>query len=114
MEMKMLRWSMGLKQCDHVKNTEFRQRFGVAPIADKVREVRLRWYDHVKRKQDNSVAKTALHINPGGTRPPGRPAKRWTDNVRGDMHDVGLRPEDVNDREKWRRCNKTEDPASRD
>ncbi|VDO66575.1 unnamed protein product [Heligmosomoides polygyrus] len=46
METKMLRWTAGVTRLDRVRNDIIRQRFGVAPIAEKLREARLRWYGH--------------------------------------------------------------------
>ncbi|VDO89687.1 unnamed protein product [Heligmosomoides polygyrus] len=44
METKMLRWTAGVTRMDRIRNEAIRQKFGVAPIADKMREARLRWY----------------------------------------------------------------------
>ncbi|VDP11551.1 unnamed protein product [Heligmosomoides polygyrus] len=63
METKMLRWTAGVTRVDHIRNDAIRQKFGVAPIADKMREARLRWYGHVLRGKEDSVRKiaTAAH-----------------------------------------------------
>ncbi|VDP44123.1 unnamed protein product [Heligmosomoides polygyrus] len=45
-ETKMLRWTDGVTRMDRIRHL---QRFGVTPIADKMREARLRWYGHVLR-----------------------------------------------------------------
>ncbi|VDO79200.1 unnamed protein product [Heligmosomoides polygyrus] len=42
METKILRWTVGVTRLDRVRNDTMRQRFGVASIADKLREARLR------------------------------------------------------------------------
>ncbi|VDO90026.1 unnamed protein product [Heligmosomoides polygyrus] len=47
METKMLRWTAGVTRLGRVRNDAIRQRFGVAPIAEKLHEARLRWYGHV-------------------------------------------------------------------
>ncbi|VDO65843.1 unnamed protein product [Heligmosomoides polygyrus] len=57
METKMLCWTAGVTRMDRIRNDVIRQKFGVVPIADKMREARLRWYGHVlsgkeKRPQD--------------------------------------------------------------
>ncbi|EYC06858.1 hypothetical protein Y032_0073g739 [Ancylostoma ceylanicum] len=36
MEMKMLRWMAGITRLDRICNQDIRQRFGVAPITDKL------------------------------------------------------------------------------
>ncbi|VDO75974.1 unnamed protein product [Heligmosomoides polygyrus] len=46
METKMLRWTAGVTRMDRIRNDAIRQKFGVAPIADKMREARLRCYGH--------------------------------------------------------------------
>ncbi|VDO83187.1 unnamed protein product [Heligmosomoides polygyrus] len=44
METKMLHWVAGVTHLDRIRNEAVRQKFSVAPIADKMREVRLRCY----------------------------------------------------------------------
>ncbi|VDO67474.1 unnamed protein product, partial [Heligmosomoides polygyrus] len=46
METKMLRCTAGVTRMDRIRNDAIRQKFGVAPITDKMREARLRWYGH--------------------------------------------------------------------
>ncbi|PIO75760.1 hypothetical protein TELCIR_02178 [Teladorsagia circumcincta] len=41
----MLRWTAGITRADHIGNDVIRERFGVTPTVDKMREARLRWYD---------------------------------------------------------------------
>ena len=113
MEMRMLRWSLGLTLFDHTLNTDVRKRFGVAPIGSKMQEARLRWYGHVQRRDDSSVAKNALAIDPPGKRPRGRPKKRWMDQINEDLKAKGATPADALDRAKWRQVSKHADPAPR-
>ncbi|XP_063348692.1 uncharacterized protein LOC134640721 [Pelmatolapia mariae] len=114
MEMKMLRWPLGLTRLDRARNEDVRKRGGVTPITDKMREVRLRWYGHVARSDKNSIAKTAQQLDLGGNRPRGRPKKPWMDRIKDDMKAANVTPEDALDRKKWRKACKTADPASRD
>ena len=111
MEMRMLRWSLGLTRYDRITNDDVRKRMGVAPITDKMRESRLRWYGHVIRSDEKTVAKNALQFSPKGKRPRGRPKKRWLDGLKEDMKRVNVTPEDALERTKWRRQCKTADPA---
>ncbi|PIO69534.1 hypothetical protein TELCIR_08637 [Teladorsagia circumcincta] len=71
METKMLRWTAGVTRLDRIRTNAIRERFGVAPIADKMREARLRWYGHVLRGSDESVRKIGLNIDVPGKRPKG-------------------------------------------
>ncbi|VDP05884.1 unnamed protein product [Heligmosomoides polygyrus] len=59
---KMLRWAAGVTRLDRARNDAIRQRFGVAPIAEKLREARLRWYGHVLRANDDTVRKIGLNM----------------------------------------------------
>ncbi|EYC23525.1 hypothetical protein Y032_0015g2702 [Ancylostoma ceylanicum] len=52
LEMRMLIWSMGVTLKDKVPNEVVRFTFGVAPITDKMREARLRWFGHVCRREE--------------------------------------------------------------
>lgn len=114
MEMRMLRWSIGLTRWDRVTNVDVRKRLGVAPIVEKMRETRLRWYGHVMRSDEDSIARTALRYDPPGQRPRGRPKKRWMDRIKDDMKTTNAAPEDALDRLKWRRICRCADPATRD
>ncbi|VDP09857.1 unnamed protein product [Heligmosomoides polygyrus] len=76
METKMLRWTAGVTRMDRIRNDAIRQKFGVAPIAIKMREARLRWYGHVLRGKEDSVRKIGLELKVSGKRPRGRPKQR--------------------------------------
>ncbi|VDO87713.1 unnamed protein product [Heligmosomoides polygyrus] len=102
METKMLRWTAGVTRLDHVRNVSVRQRFGVAPIADKLREARLRWYGHVLRADGDTVRKIGLNIDVPGKRPKGRPRQRWLDTLHVDLKEAGIHPDQAFDRAKWR------------
>lgn len=112
METKMLRWSGGLTRLDRVRNEDVRERFGVAPISDKLRENRLRWYGHVLRAEEHSIAKTAMQLEVTGPRPKGRPKQRWLDVLHNDMKFAGLHPDNANDKVKWRQRSRKADPAT--
>ncbi|VDO23576.1 unnamed protein product [Heligmosomoides polygyrus] len=69
MEKKILRWTGGVARLDRVRNDTIRQRFGVVPIAEKLREARFRWYGHVLRANDDTVRKIGLNVEVSGKRP---------------------------------------------
>ena len=58
-EMKMLRFSLGVTRVNRLRNEEIRERLGVTKLEAKLREARLRWMDHVYRREDNYVGKVS-------------------------------------------------------
>ena len=48
--MRMLRWMSSHTRIDRIRNEVIHNKVGVAPIEDKVRECRLRWYGYVQRR----------------------------------------------------------------
>ncbi len=107
----MLRWSLGITRLDRVPNATIRMVMGVAPIQEKIRKKRLRWFGHVRRSVDGSVVKTALELQVDGNRGRGRPRMRWLqDNIRKDLEKANLTELDALDRAKWRRRTRVADP----
>ncbi|VDO83209.1 unnamed protein product [Heligmosomoides polygyrus] len=102
METKMLRWTAGVTRLDRIRNDTIRQRFGVAPIAEKLREARLRWYGHVLRSNDDTVRKISLNLNVLGKRPRERPKQRWLDALHLILKMAGVHPDQAFDRENRR------------
>ena len=49
-EMRMVRWMCGFTRIDRIRNEEIKDLVKVAPIEDKMRESRLRRFDHIKRR----------------------------------------------------------------
>ncbi|KAK6740367.1 hypothetical protein RB195_008685 [Necator americanus] len=112
MEMRMLRWTIGATLKEKVSNDTVRSIFGVVPITEKMKDARLRWFGHVLRREEDSVAKTALKLDVSGVRPRGRPNIRWLDRVKLDMIDARLCTADAMDRTKWKTRSRKADPAT--
>ena len=51
---KMVRWALGVTRKDKIRNEYVR---GTAKLVDKLRNARLRWYGHVKRREEDYVGK---------------------------------------------------------
>ncbi|EYB94335.1 hypothetical protein Y032_0173g428 [Ancylostoma ceylanicum] len=77
-EMRMLGWYCGLTRLDKVPNEEVRRRMQTAPIQEKVRSQRLRWYGHLLRRNQERPAHHVLSVNVAGKRLRGTPKKRRT------------------------------------
>ncbi|VDO90331.1 unnamed protein product [Heligmosomoides polygyrus] len=87
---------------DRIKNDAIRQKFGVAPIADKMREARLRWYGHILRGKEDSVFKIGLNFEVIGKRPRGRPKQRWSATLHKELKVAGVHPDLALDQQIWR------------
>ena len=46
--MRVIRWMCDYTRSDRIKNEVIREKVGVVLIEDKMRETRVRWFDHVK------------------------------------------------------------------
>lgn len=110
-EMRMLRWTCGVTRLDKIPNTEIRRRMGVAPITEKAQEHRLRWYGHMERRPNDYIGKVVQRMEVEGTRPRGRPRRRWLEVIEDDMKACRVRPRDAQDREKWKCKTRKADPT---
>jgi hypothetical protein len=54
-----------------------------------IKSRRVRWEGHVARIGERRGAYMALVGKPEGRRPLGRPRRRWEDNIKMDLHEVG-------------------------
>ena len=67
---------------------------------------RMRWAGHVARMGEERGVYRVLVGKPEGKRPLGRPGRRWVDNIRMGLQEVGCGYVDWNglaqDRDRWR------------
>ena len=94
---------MEITKMNKVRNERARRKVGVENIEEKIREARLRWYGHMRRREDSYVDRKVLDVEVSGKRPRGRPKTRFSDIIKEDMRVVGAREEEVWDRTVWRR-----------
>jgi hypothetical protein len=71
-----------------------------------VKSRRMRWAGHVARIGEGRAVHRVLVGRPEGKRPLGRPRRRWEDNIRMDLREVGERRgdwmESHQDGDRWR------------
>jgi hypothetical protein len=71
-----------------------------------IKSRRMRWAEHVARMGEGSGADRILVGRPEGRRPLGRPRRRWEDNIKMDIQEVGWWGLDwidmAQDRDRWR------------
>ncbi|XP_070045170.1 uncharacterized protein [Nicotiana tomentosiformis] len=102
-EMRMLKWMCGCTGRDKIKNEAIRDRVGVASVEDKMRESRLRWFGHVKRRSiDAPVGRCERLAMECLRRGRGRPKKYWTEVIIQDMALLQLTEDMTLDRRVWR------------
>ena len=64
-EIKMLRWMKGVTRKDRERNVDVRKELQVRELSDKLREGRLCWYGHVRRRENNYVGNRVMRMNTG-------------------------------------------------
>ena len=76
---------------DKIRNVWSIKMIEVAPIEEKMRENRLRWFGHIQRRPTNaSVRKSdVIHIE-GNARGRGRPKVTWIEIIKKDLVWCGL------------------------
>ena len=101
-ELKMLRFPLGVTRMNKTRNEYIRGTAQVGRFGEKTREARLRWYCHVRRKDDGYIGRRILRMELPGKRKRGRPKRRFMDAVKEDMAEVEVTQEDTEDRNNWR------------
>ena len=71
-----------------------------------IKSRRMKWTGHVVRMGEEMGVYRVLVRKPEGRRPLGRPGRRWVDNIRTDLHEVGCGYMNwigvAQDRDRWR------------
>ncbi|KAD3338666.1 hypothetical protein E3N88_34187 [Mikania micrantha] len=97
-EMRMLRWICGHTRLDRIRNETIRGRLGVACISDKVREGRLRWFGHVRRRDVLALVRSVDHLIVEWRRCMGRPRLTWDEQIRQDLLVLHLSEDMISDK----------------
>ena len=103
-EMRMLRWIQGVSLREHKRNEEIREAATVQPIETHLMQKRLRWYGHVRRRDESHISRIVLDMEVEGVRPRGRPKlrMRYMDTIKRDIKKNGLTDVNILDRKDWR------------
>ena len=109
-ELKMVRWALGETTKDKIRNEYVRGTVKIAKLGDKLRNAKLRWYGHLKRREEGYMGKRMMEMAVPGRRKRGRPRRRSMDLARDDMKRVGAREGDEVDRVKWKILSRCGDP----
>jgi len=80
-----------------------RGKIKVASIEDKIREARLHWFGHIRRRSmDAPVRRCEKFDRPDYRRSRGRPKKSWSEGIRHNLKILGLMEDMAEDRRFWR------------
>ncbi|KAJ4450863.1 hypothetical protein ANN_02295 [Periplaneta americana] len=111
-ENKVLRKIFGAKRDEvtgewrKLHNTELHTLYSSPDIISNIKSRRLRWAGHVARMGESRNAYRVLVGRPEGKRPLGRPRRRWEDNIKMDLREVGYGDREwinfAQDRDQWR------------
>ena len=89
-------------------NEELNDLYCSPNIVRVIKSRRIRWAGHVAHMDEERRVYRVLVGKPEGKRPLGRPRRRWVDNIRMDLQEVGCRYMDwiglAQDRDRWREC----------
>jgi transcription termination factor 2 len=87
-------------------NEELNDLYALPNIVRVIKSRRMRWAGHVARMGEDRGVYRVLVGKPEGKRPLGRPRRRWKDNIKIDLREVGGSCGDwmelAQDRDKWR------------
>ena len=81
---------------------EVRRRCRVENLECRLRKMRLRWFGHVKRRDENSILRRVMELEMEGRRPVGRPKKTWSKVVKEDTRKLNVIEDMIEDRKQWR------------
>ncbi|GJS62496.1 retrovirus-related pol polyprotein LINE-1 [Tanacetum coccineum] len=101
-ELRMLRWTCGKTMLDMIPNGVYRAELEVETIINKMREGRLRWFGHVRRRPQSAPVRRVEDLVVDGVRRRGRPKLRWEDRVKHDLKELLLSEDMTSDRNEWR------------
>ena len=76
-----------------------------------MKERRLKWYGHVRRREEENPVRRVMDLEVDGRRSPGRTKKTWKKTVDDDMILDGVREKDALDRERCRAMTKRQTPV---
>ena len=108
----MLRWICGNMKREKVRNENIRTKIGVASIEEKMRENRLQWFDHLRRRLTDAPVQRVERIKLRQVKKAHeRMKKTWIEVIRQDIEAKGLSEGVLLDRNEWRKLIHVPDPS---
>jgi len=92
--------------CGKLHKEELNDLYSSPNIVRVIKSRRIRWAGHVARMGKKKCVFRVLVGKPEGKRPVGRPRRRWEDNSKMDLQEMGCRDMDwielAQDKDRWR------------
>uniref|UniRef100_A0A7C8ZR67 Uncharacterized protein n=1 Tax=Opuntia streptacantha TaxID=393608 RepID=A0A7C8ZR67_OPUST len=99
----MICWICDHTRFDKISNKIIKGKLGVVSIKDKIREARLRWFRHIRRRSVDTQVRRCEKLDRSDLKQSrGRSRKCWSKVIRHDMKALGLVEDMVRDRRLWR------------
>jgi hypothetical protein len=73
-----------------MRNYELHSLYSSPNIVRVIKSRRMRWAGHVERMGEGRGVYEVLVWRPEGKRPLGRPRRRWEDNIKMDLREIGI------------------------
>ena len=81
-EMKCLRRAVNKTRRDKIRNEVIRDMVGTKPILKQIERQRIKWFGHLMRMAPSQPALRTYNSQLSGTKPRGRPRRRWQEGVK--------------------------------
>ena len=101
-EITTLIWMCGVTKMDRARSERIRGTTKVGGISKQVQEMRLKWYGHVMRRDEEYVGERMMKMDVDVMTRKGRPKRRWMYSVNMDVREKGLSGEKTQNRTVWR------------
>jgi len=98
-KMRIIRWLCGHMRLDKIRSEVIKGKIRVESIEDKIREARLRWFGHIRRRNMDALVRRCERLDrPDYKKSRGRPYKSWSEVIRHDLKTLGLVEDMAQDR----------------
>lgn len=103
----MNRWTRGctVTMQDKIGNKKIRETLKIKSLRVRCRQTRLRWFDHLDRRDEQHMITTIIYMEHGSPRKAkgGKAKEKTKNNIGEDRRAVGARREDAQNRKLWNR-----------
>ena len=102
-DQRMLRYMSIVRLQIRTSNEEVRRGFGVGNLEHNFKKMRLRWFGHVKCRDENSILRGVMELEVEGRKSVGKPKTTWSKVVKEDMRrKLNITEDMAEGRKQWR------------